>query len=89
MPVRAIFIFEEGETVREPWNDSGPMIQYPDPPRQVPMQRLRAQASTSEDMTYEVYAEPAIPEHEAMRRVREWNQRFPAQAVPPVGVVFR
>lgn len=89
MPVRAIFIFEGGEMVREPWHGSGSMIQYPDPPRQVPMRRLRTQSSVTEGMTYEVYAEPSIPEAEAMRRVRAWNQQFPSQAVPPVGAVFK
>jgi hypothetical protein len=88
MAVRAIFIFEDGETVLEPWHGSAPMILYPDPPRQVPMQRLRARTHLPSDMTYEVYAEPHIADGDAMRRVSEWNQRFPHQAVPPAGIVF-
>ena len=88
MPVRAIFVLQDGITVIEPFHGSAPVTRFSRGHLDLPVRQLRSRTHLPTDVTYEIYAEPMISENEAMRRVLEWNIQHPTQAVPPPGTVF-
>ncbi len=88
MAVHALFVLESGIAVVRHWQGSAAMARYQSIGIDVPVSRLRSRTHLPTDTTYEIYAEPMIPESEALRRAAEWNERFPHEAVPPAGLIF-